>query len=292
MAQRLTEMEITEISLVDEPANPEAKVLIVKSKGGAGSVSLSEVAKAVMAAIEDFAPQIVEKAVSEGFSDDPQAAAAAAAIIEETVMDMEAVTKALEKAEADLAALTKRAEAAESKIKEQDDIIKAKDDEIAKAKGAADPKADEEEILKALPESIRKRLEDADKERAEFAKKAEEAELKEAVAKAKSFGVGDAEKVGGLLIRIGKGKTTADDLAEIEAILRAAAAVSSHSALFKSIGAAEAVDGDPEEMLKAKATEIQKANDGMTFAAAYDKALGENPQLYNAYIAKRRAPAA
>lgn len=65
----------------------------------------------------------------------------------------------------------------------------------------------------------------------------------------------------------------------------------------KSVGAGviiqEPDEGDPEEVLKAKATEIQKASDGkLTFAQAYDEALKQNPSIYEAYIAKRRAPAA
>lgn len=297
MANKLTDMEIQEISLVDEPANEDARVVIVKAKAGSvtdSPVSMAMIAGAVLAAIEALAPQIVEKAMAEGFSADPDAAMAAASIIKEVVMDAESVTNALEKAEADIVALTKRAEDAEAALKDLQDVIKAKDDEIAKLAAGKPAEGDEEEVLKALPESIRKRLEaaeaDARSAREEIQKAKDAAEMAEAIAKAKALQMGDPEKIGGLLLRIRKGATTVADADEIEAVLKSAAEIAAKSPLFKAIGSAAAVDGDPEDLLKAKADEIMKASDGkISFAQAYDKALTDNPALYSAYVAKRRA---
>lgn len=328
MPQRLTDMEIHEISLVDEPANEDARVVIVKAKGGfkpcddcedpegcmkkgscamdkgygpsaaKKSVPLAKIAGAVLAAIEELAPQIVEKAMAEGFSADPDAAAAATAILQETVMDMEAVTKALEEAEAKLDTLEKRATEAEAASLAKDDVIKAKDAELAELVAKSGAKADEgnadEEVMKSLPESIRKRLEEADALRVEVQKAKDKAELDEQVAKAKELGAADADAVGALLLRVMKGQTTADDAKVMEDLLKAAKAVDDKSPLFKSIGTSAAAEGEPEAMLKAKADEIvAKAGGKMTFAQAYDQALVENPNLYNEYVAKRRpAPAA
>ncbi|CAB5220374.1 hypothetical protein UFOVP233_60 [uncultured Caudovirales phage] len=311
MAQHLTNMEITEISLVDEPANEDAKVVIVKSKSGPAAdaggskkpVPMAKIAGAVIAAIEEMTPQIVEKAMAEGFSADPEVADAAAAIVKETVMDMEAVTKALEEAEAKLDALEKRATEAEASVKAMDDIIKAKDEEIAKAKkkpakadakddgNDTEPDADEDdaEVMKSLPESIRKQLADGREAREQLAKAKADAEKAEAIEKAKALNVGDAEKVGGLLLRIKKGLTTPADADEIEGVLKTASKIAAQSPLFKSIGTSDASEGTPDEVLKAKAEEIQKKSDGkMTFAQAYDRALIENPGVYNEYLAKRR----
>lgn len=333
MPQRLTDMEIHEISLVDEPANEDARVVIVKAKGGfkpcdgcedpegctkKGSCAMdkasyakkpatvAKVAGAVLAAIDNMAPQIVERAMAEGFSADPDAAATAVAILKETVMDMEAVTKALEDAEARLEALEKRATDAEAALQERDDVIKAKEAEIADlvAKGAskkADKMADDEEddededeVMKSLPESIRKRLQEAEDLKAEVQKAKDKAELDAQITKAKELGAADADAVGALLLRVIKGQTTADDAKVMEDLLKAAKAVDDKSPLFKSIGTAAAVDGEPEALLKAKAEEIvAKSGGSMTYAQAYDKALAENPHLYNDYVAKRRpAPAA
>lgn len=318
MANKLTNMEITEISLVDEPANEDAKVVLVKSKSGLADggplkpVPMAKIAGAVIAAIEEMTPQIVEKAMAEGFSADPDAADAAAAIVKETVMDMEAVTKALEEAEAKLDALEKRTTDADAELKAKDDIIKAKDEliaakdeEIAKAKAAkgkgkkgdhSEPDGDEgegedeEEVMKSLPESIRKRLEEGNAAREALAKARDEAEKAEYIAKAKELNVGDAEKLGGVLRRIAKGTTTVADVAEVESVLKAAAKIAAQSPLFKSLGAAGAADADPEAILKSKADEIvAKSNGKLTFAQAYDQALAENPETYSAYVvAKRR----
>lgn len=249
--------------------------------------------------------------MAEGFSADPDAAAAATAILQETVMDMEAVTKALEDAEAKLDTLEKRAADAEAALEAKDAIIKAKDAELAeirKGKGykKADAKDDDNsdtdeddkdeddaEVMKSLPESIRKRLAEADALRVEVQKAKDKAELDEHIAKAKALGAADADKVGGLLMRVAKGMTTQDDAAALEDLLKSAKAVDDKSPLFKSVGTAAAAEGDPEAILKSKADEIVAKSGGkLTFAQAYDQALTENPSVYNDYIAKRRAPAA
>lgn len=331
----LTDMEITEISLVDEPANDDARVVIVKAKSGfkpcddckdpkgcmakgkcaveksmdgdeddmegdedmdegkgkmkksAAPLSPAKVAGAILTAITELSPQIVEKALAEGFSADNEAADMAEEIIKETIMDISALSKALEDAEAKMETLEKRASDAEAALKEANDTI-------AKAKAASEQgEPSEEEVLKSLPEAIRKRLEKAKEDEATIAKMAAEAEEKEAVEKARSMKVSEPEKVGPMLLRIAKGKSTTEDAKAIEAILKQNAAIIEKAPIFKSIGTAAAVEGDPEELLKAKAAEIQKAADGKkSFAQAYDEALVQNPSLYDAYIAKRRAPAA
>lgn len=324
----LTDMEITEISLVDEPANDDARVVIVKAKSkppmdeeadpdeaepdgdeddaeeeaeeeaekpkgkgkmmkSAAPLSAARVAGAILTAINELSPQIVEKALAEGFSANSEAASMAEEIIKETIMDITQLSKALEEAEAKMEALEKRASDAETALKDANDTI-------AKAKATApQEEPNEEEVLKSLPEAIRKRLEKAKEDEAVIAKMAADAEEKEAIAKARDLKVAEPEKVGPLLLRIAKGKTTAEDAKMIEVVLKQHAAISAASPLFKSIGSAAAVEGDPEEILKAKAAEIQKGSDGkMTFAQAYDEALKQNPSVYDAYIAKRRAPAA
>lgn len=308
MAQALTDMTIDEISLVDDPANEQARVLIVKAKGGKKPYSKSddmdeddaesntdpdpeeEKATRLMArvkkAIDEIAPRVAQT-LAGSLSADNDAADAAAASLKEYVMDIEALSKSLEDAEAKLAALTTRAESAEDALKDADEVIKS-------LKAAAQPanQPSDEEVLKSLPEAIRKRLQDAE-EKAKAAEEAvakarDEQERTEAIAKAKDLKVGDPAVVGPLLLRVAKGMTTADDAKALTDLLKAAGEVSAQSALFKSIGSDVAVDGDPEELLKAKADEIQKANAGMTFEQAYVKAMEQSPALYNAYVAKSK----
>lgn len=311
----LTDMEITEISLVDEPANDDARVVIVKAKAkpadeeadpnenepdddpddkgssngkkGGKKITMAKVAGAVFSALNELSPQIVEKALAEGFSAHPEAAAMAEDIIMETVMDINVLSKALEEAEAKMEALEKRAANAEAALALANENI---------AKAAPAPKAEEpteEEVLKSLPEAIRKRLEKAKEDEVALAKMAADAEEKEAIAKARELKVSEPEKIGPMLLRIAKGKTTPEDAKMIEVVLKQHAAISAASPLFKSIGSAAAVEGDPAELLNSKALEIQKGSEGkMTFEQAYDQALKLNPSIYDAYIAKRRAPAA
>jgi hypothetical protein len=301
MAKRLHDMEITEISLVDEPANEDARVMIVKARHAPdqsvldGAYPKARVALAVMAAIDGLLPEIVEKAAGELPADKPDAAATAAAnFIKELVMNFEDVTKALEAADAKIETLEKRAETAETAAAEAEALLKAKEAELAElAKANQDPAEAEAEIIKSLPESIRKRLEEADAvakaAQEELQKSKDAAEAAEFVAKAKELQAGDADMIGGLLLRVAKGKTTAEDAATVEAVLKSAASVTATSELFKSLGTA----GDdkalePGEALLAKAKELKAADPSLTDAVAYEKALEQNPSLYTEYLAKRR----
>lgn len=315
----LTDMEITEISLVDEPANEDARVVIVKSKDGfkpcddcgdpagcmkkascaakgkVAKASVEAITDAVLAAIEELTPEIVAKAMAGGLPAETEVKDTATAVIKEFLMDIEAISKALQQAEASIVAITKRAEEAEAKVTALEAVVKAKDAEISKGKS---PEVDpDEEFLKSAPAAVRERiLKDRARiaeQDAAIAKARDEAEVKEAVEKARAYTkVAKPEDMGPALLRIRKGKSTEDDAKLIEQLLAAAAASTAIGAIFKSIGTANAVEGDPEAVLKAKAEEIQKANSGMTYAQAYDRALSENPEVYSAYIAKRRSPAA
>lgn len=276
MPQQLTDMIIDEISLVDDPANEQARVVITKMKA---------------------APE--GQTGSEGISgnNDP----ASADQFKEFQMDMENLAKALEDAEAKLEALEKRTTDAEAALADATEVIKAKDAEIAelqKAKAKPEGKDtenddDEDDVKKSLPESIRKRLDEFEKRAADaeakLAKMAEEKETAEAITKAKSLNFGKAEEIGPLLLRVSKGTTTVADAETLERLFKAAGDQGKVSHLFRSVGSDTAVEGDPEVLMKAKAEEIRKANAGMTFEQAYSKAVDENPSLYNAYIAKRRA---
>ena len=298
MATELTDMVIDEISLVDDPANEQARVAIVKARGGAAPESdVTGALARIKKAFEDIAPALAQT-LAEGLSAN-EAAATAATALKEYGMDIESLSKALEDAEAKLTALSKRADQAEAGILDAEKVIKAKDEEITKLQAAApavDAPASDEEVLKGLPESIRKRLEasEAAALAAETAvtKMRDETERNEAIVKAKSLKVGDPEVVGPLLLRVAKGKTTAEDAATLERVFKAVGEQSAAGdRLFRAVGAdgSNAADaGDPEQVLKAKADEIRKAKPTLTGAQAYAAALEQNPDVYDAYINKRR----
>lgn len=280
MAQKLTDMIIDEISLVDDGANQHADVVIVKSRNAPAEGQTGP----------------------EGDSGDDTASAG---LDKEFQMDMENLAKALEDAEAKLETLEKRTTDAETALADAADVIKAKEAEIAelhkgyKAKAQKSDDADEDDededkkVMKSLPEPIRKRLESFEKRAAEaeekLAKMAEEKDTAEAIAKAKGLNFGKAEEVGPLLLRVAKSKTTQADAEMLERMFKAAGEQGKVTHLFRSVGSDTAVDGDPEVLMKAKAEDIRKAHTGMTFEQAYAKAMEDNPSLYNAYIAKRRA---
>lgn len=306
MPQNLYDMRITEVSLVDEPANSDARVVIVKAAGGdkfkpcdscPDPDKCGQMGKC-MAKGSGYKPMkkaqspddTPGEATNDGNSFDNDAAHTAAHLAEYR-MDIENLSKALGEAEAKLTALEQRTQEAEAALVDANEVIKAKDAEITELKKSAAPQS-EEEVLKNLDPGVRMLVEKA---RAEskaateaLAKMQAEREEAEAIAKAREIGVGDAAEIGPLLLRVRKGTTTDADAEKVEALLKAQAAADKTSSLYKSFGTPVAVDGNPEEVLKAKAKEIQAA-DKVSYEQAYAKAVEQNPAIYNAYIAKRRS---
>lgn len=304
MATALSDMEIEEISLVDDGANPGAKVEIFKAKmkpcEGCKTPDACMKKGKCMAKSADYDDDDMEEdddMEPRGRRAMAKSAANAAAMNQEIAMDLEALSKSLEEAEARLDELSKSNEAAIAKAADLEGVVKAKDARIAELEGtiakAADPASADEAFLKSLPEPAREAILKARKAeadaRAELQKARDKQDAETAIAKAKAIGFGNADEVGPLLMRVAKGATTADDAAALETLLKSAGEIASKSPLFKAMGSAAAVDGDPAEMLKAKAEEIQKANTSMTYEAAYTKAVEQNPALYGAYVQKRRA---
>jgi hypothetical protein len=296
MPNHLTDMSIDEISLVDDPANEQARVVLVKARGfkpcdgcespdeckSAGKCSAGVEKKAGFKPCDECkspdecakagkcAPSPMKKS-----ADTLDPAAFAAQLMKEHNMDIETLQKSLEAAE-------QRFGDMENALTQANDTIAAQTAEIAKLRGTA---GGEEDVLKSLPESIRKRIESNE---AEIAKMRDEQETRESIEKARSIGLAQPEEVGPLLLRVRKNKATDADVQSIETLLKSAAAMDKTTLLFKSLGTNEATDGEPEAILKAKAVEIQKANSGITYEQAYEQAMSQNPDLYRTYINKRR----
>lgn len=301
MAYDVSNITVEEISIVDDPANEHAQAVIFKAKAFKAcadckdadvcktkgcvakvQVPMFKVAEALAAALDDLDEEIMAK-VQERLAQYPGAAMDAAALLKETMMDIEEVTKALEKSTADNAVLLKRAEKAEA------DLADAKG-KIAKAGGATD----DDELLKSLPQSVRDRLEKAETDaaatRALFEKQAADREVEVAIVKAREYGVAEPEKVGSLMVRVAKGKTTSDDAAALEALLKAQAAQAQMAALYAQagMGMPVVIEGDPEAFLKSAAETIQKAKPALSFAEAYTEALEANPNHYAAIMKTKR----
>lgn len=287
----LSHVSVDEISVVDDGANPEAKVLIIKNKSGAAAGH-----KACKGC------KTPDECMKKGKCSEPdgdeqmkKALAAISAVMSgdngDDTMNLDELTDALEKAKTAL-------DTAAADIAKRDERIAALEADIAKAKKPEDKGEDkgEDDVLKALPEAIRKRLVDAEESAkaatAVVQKMQAEREVAEAIVKAKSAGMVEPDVTGPILHRVAKGCTTAADATELERVLKAAAAqAKAGGVIFKSIGAAGGDggdDGDPEALLKAKAKEIAAA-EKISIEKAYSLALERNPDLYESYLNKRRA---
>lgn len=307
----ITSMILDEVSVVDDPANPEANIIITKAKftpcadcktpdvckskgcsldkscNGDHAVKKSAAVMAEIAkALREFSPAIIER-VGAALPSDTEAAEMAAFFLKEKSMDIEDLNKALGEAKT---ALDQSAAVIKTKDDEIAKLKTERDEAIAKTKAPPAKEQTEEDLLKSLPEALRKRfvaMEAASKVQAdEIEKMRTEREEAEAIEKARGL-AGDPKVVGPVLMRIRKGKATDADVAEIERLLKAQAAQEKTANLYKTHGSSVAVDGNPEDLLKAKAEDIAKAKN-ISFAKAYAEVLEANPDLYNAYLAKRR----
>lgn len=248
----LKNMRLGEVSLVDHPANPGACVVI---------------AKALTASQADEAAQTYE-----------------------VMMDNEQLAAALEAAEETLAKANSALEAAQEEIAKRDDMI-------AQLRTPLTAATSDEDVMKSMPEAVRKRFEaqaeEIAKANALIGKLAEEREQGEYIAKAATIIDGlsaDAATVGGLLHRIAKGKTTAEDAGEVERLLLAASAAVVAKGLTKPVGSrGYAAAGDASAKMDEAVAAIRKANPGVSAPVAFSKALEENPELYRAYLAERTA---
>jgi hypothetical protein len=318
MSNALSDMDIEEISLVGDGANPGAKIEIWKAKNMStfdakmaqqklqdGFWRLTDALReSIKEAMEGEAPagdvtSSIDSFVAALKALVPDATAISKALAgpqKEIEMTLEELAKSLEAAEAKLDELEKANGAAVARAAELEGFVKAKDTEIAGLKSdiaKAKPADTEDEILKALPEAARALVLKAKKAEADataaLAKAREAQDTAEAIAKAKTLNFGKPEDVGPLLMRVAKGMTTTDDAATLEQLLKSAGEVASKSPLFKAHGTPGNQGDDPEALLKQKASEIKKARPELSEAQAYDAALAAHPDLYSAYVAKRRA---
>lgn len=284
----LKNMRVNEISLVPEGDNPGADVLILKQRDAVGINT--GVIKQRFTELANAAGHLFELAAG---AEGAEGVETASTILKGLDMDIEQLNDRLEEIETSLEAVTKRAEDAEARATQLEADLAAvtKERDEAIAKGAAEGEGEsEDDILKSLPEPIRKRLEDAERvarESAEAVEKArEDADRAERITKARELGVADAEGIGGLLYRIAKGRTTAEDEGKLVELLQIAKGVADEGkVLFEAIGKASGADAgvgaEAQAKLDAAIADIRKAKPEMTEAQAYSAALEANPGLYD-----------
>lgn len=250
MATHLEDLVIEEVSLVEDPANEDARVVIMKART----------------------------------DDQDPAGGSPVNPMELMNMNLEAIQEALDSAEQRVTTVEKQLVDKDAELATLREQLKAKEDEIARLTAAAAPAPTEEEVMKSLPEPVRKQLERAKELEVTVAKMQAEAEEREAVEKARKDGLPQPDKLGPALLRVAKNRTTEDDVKLIEGAIKAAASVGgATAAIFKSFGSAAGnAPADGMQTLVAKAREKQTANPKLTQEQAIDAVLREHPDLYTA----------
>lgn len=265
---KLRDMRLDEISLVDEPAAKGARVSIWKAAKMPGMCSDCETPAVCKAAGKCKESEKMTK----GDTTDLESLSTA---LDEAVTKMEALEAALAAKDAEIAELKKSAGGASA----------GSDDDVLKGLSPG---------ARALVEKAQKQAADA---QAAIEKMQDERDTEMFVAKAAGFKVLPVkpEEFGLVLKRIARGKTTAEDVIEIERVLKAADEIGGKTGILKSIGrSGGSAEGGAtaEARLQAKADEIHKAEGGkISKAAAYSKATEANPELYREYLAEHRAAA-
>lgn len=248
------------------------------------------------AALQD-AVAVVNKSAAGGIPAFVTAALDAASTPEWQMKTIEQIQADLAKANESLTALEKSKTELGTKVDELSKALAAANATISEQKEViakhTPAEQTEEELLKSFPPAARAIIE---KTRAESAANA--AALKKMaddrdseVMKSKVKAAGLPETDAAMFDRIAKGQTKPEDADTILKMLGDAKKLAAGSNLFKSSGSTMAVDGDPDEILKAKANEIRKAKPELSYEAAYAAALEQNPEIYGAYVAKRREAA-
>lgn len=306
MAQLLKDIQLDELSLVDDGANPGARILFFKRKPTAEQVTSdlrSFFTKLKPAADADFAKMMDECAAT---FDEVDAA-------DEAWENLSILWRALSSILADKTLSTdqKASMIADSLTQ----YLDAMSNQEATMPDVTQKQMDEA-ITKAVAEAIAKQKQDTDAAIAkavEDAKKANEAATTAAIAKAKEEADKEVKKANEELAKlrderagevrlakakslVGKTNVSAEDVAKLlakldaaeseilEKVLKGASEAMEKSGLFSEAGASGGGDrGTALDELSKAAEVIKKANPTMSQAAAEAKAAEDNPALYGEY---------
>lgn len=157
-------------------------------------------------------------------------------------------------------------------------------DALAKAEAERNPKP--VTLPKEVQEQINKALKDADDARQELAKMQDATDTVIYVAKASELKslTQKPEEFGPLLKRVAGNKTTAEDVAVLETVLKSANATI--ATLLKTQGSDNGQQaGEATAKLDTLAKALAKSG-SMTYEAAYAEVTKANPELYTQYVAE------
>lgn len=261
MATRLSEIKLSEVSLVDTPANPGAhvvlfkrgepieKVIVTKCSECGGNVEKKEKQMAIEFTKEQLTPEAV---------------------------------KFLEKMEKDIAT------ASEAEI----NVLKAKNVELEKKLADATKPPEPEDIWKGVSPEVRKRLEDSEAralKAEEIAKNERDSrELQEFTKRAEtefSSLPGTAIEKGKVLKAVHQ-KLAKEEAAEVEKLLKSAEEIAKSGKLFGEMGASGGnvnLSDSAEGRLIAKAQDMVSKGVVKSEAEGMEKIAREDPALYQEY---------
>lgn len=294
-AFRLERLRLKRVSLVNEPAQAPAQVVLFKSKEKPVKKDDD---------VDDMAKSgkcmKCDKALGADAAFCPNCGTKAPAGAKKTMkhaIDLDKITdpevkKAVVKMAEDLEAAEALAEEEQGKRILAEKAAKPKDTK------------DDADVLKGLTPEARKFVEKAQADAREAqadAKKANDAILKmadasrerEFVTKAKGFGnlSLDPKTFGPVLKRIADGTSTEKDAEEIQRVLAAANTLA--KGLFIKKGSSNEIAGNGDsamEQITALAKElreqVQKSGDKLSYPDAMDRVIREHPELYKQYLAE------
>lgn len=243
---RIKKLLLSEISLVDRPAEPNSMIHIFK-RGEPGQQ-------------ENRMPDNLEQMVKQ---------------METATATIQTLTKAKEDAEGAVAKANARVAELEAEVGKLKATVPPADEDVTKS--ITDPK------LKAAFEELRKNADAATKALAKLADERAEASFVDEVRKSFTALPIKPEDFGPVLKRV-MTSISDDDGKELRRVLKAADALAKAGA--RTVGASGTPPSDSAEAeIEAKAQEMAKSSAGkIGYAAAYDRVLKDHPELYKRYL--------
>jgi predicted nuclease with TOPRIM domain len=250
MAKKVTDINLSEISLVDKGANPDAFIMLMKRKTGGQNMEKLQ---------KKYDALVTEKEALQKKYDD-------------LVTEVEALKKNGEKLEADGKALQKQ-----------------HDDLIAKHAKEPDPKDEMSEDVKKRFEDLEKKDKASSDLIAKLLDEKAEAIYLEKAKGYKNLPI-KPEEFGPILKRVAGGAATEEDMKKMEEVLKAADEAIEQGRLFKEQGSdgPGLSGGDALKKVEAKAGELMKSDTSLSKAQAFTKVLEEDATLYDEYLSEQQ----
>ena len=275
----LRRLRLKRVSLVDSPANEDARVVLFKSEHKKQQPTSSEVNVDEMVECKKCGASVAKgskKCPKCGYEMSVQKATDRP---EEDAMDADKLKADLDAANAKLTETTGKLAETEGKLealaKERDALQKQLDT----------PEAIEKRKLEALPASVRERIEKGEAKIKKLEDEADESAMVDVVKSTMPNVPGKHSDNGKLLKRV-KDSVSTEDFEALSTMLKAASAQIEKGGLFREVGSGG--DGDPSALsplaqIDQKVAELVAKNDKLTREAALSQVLAANPALYRAY---------